>query len=476
MGETGMKPNIVLINCDDLGYGDLGCYGSKKNDTPVLDKLAAEGIRFTDFYMASPVCTPSRGGMMTGCYPPRIGFGSFDGEWVLFPGSPMGLHPSEVTIADLLKKAGYATMHVGKWHCGDQSEFLPTRHGFDEFYGLPYSNDMAPMELRPDMPPLPLLHGETVIEQQPDQCSLTERYVEKSVEFIRKNKEKPFFLYFAHMHVHLPLYAPAHFAKKSRNGDYGACVAAIDWAASAVIHELKEQGVYENTIIIFTSDNGSRDDFGESNGPLRGTKATTWEGGQRVPFIVHWKGHIQPGVNHELLASIDLLPSLARIAGVEPPADRLIDGLDASELLLGKAGKSPRDTFFYYMCNNLEAVREGDWKLHVSRRPNAGKPQDSMRGLVLEQPLSKINQEVRELYNLRDDIGETLNVYDQHPDLVERLMSKVDACRMDLGDTFTNTKPVRARPVGRVANPKPLAEYDENHPYIIALYDRNEAG
>ncbi|NLY37572.1 MAG: sulfatase-like hydrolase/transferase, partial [Tissierellia bacterium] len=201
-----MKPNIVLINCDDLGYGDLGCYGSKKNDTLAIDKLAKEGMKFTDFYAASPVCSPSRGALMTGCYPPRIGFGAFNGEWVLFPGDDVGLNPDEKSLASILKDAGYSTMHVGKWHCGDQPEFLPTRHGFDDYYGLPYSNDMAPMEARPTMPPLPLISGEEVIQEQPDQCSLTERYVEKSLEFIKKNKDKPFFLYFAHMHVHLPLY------------------------------------------------------------------------------------------------------------------------------------------------------------------------------------------------------------------------------------------------------------------------------
>lgn len=475
-GVNIMKPNIVLVVCDDLGYGDLGCYGSTKNDTPFLDKLAEEGMKFTDFYVASPVCTPSRGALMTGCYPPRIGFGSFDGEWVLFPGDSMGLNPNEVTMARMLKDAGYATMHIGKWHCGDQPEFLPTSHGFDDYFGLPYSNDMAPMEIRPDMPPLPLLRGEEVIQQQPDQCSLTERYVEKGIEFIRDNKDNPFFLYFAHMHVHLPLYAPAHFVKASRNGDYGACVAAIDWAMGAIVDALKRYGVYENTLIIFTSDNGSRNDFGESNGPLRGTKATTWEGGQRVPFIVHWKDKIPAGTSDEIVASIDLFPSLAKIAGGEIPSDRVIDGIDVSDLLLGKTKKSPRDTFFYYMCNNLEAVRVGDWKLHVSRRPGAGKPSSEHDGTKDSLPLTEGNVEVKELYNLREDIGETNNVYDEYPEIVAELMKKVEACREDLGDEFTKTKAKNNREVGRVENAKPLTTYDESHPYIIALYDRNEVG
>ena len=459
-----MKPNIVLFNCDDLGYGDLGCYGSTRNDTPVLDRLAREGRRFTSFYMASPVCSPSRGAMMTGCYPPRIGFGSFHGNWVLFPGDSIGLNPSEITIAKLLQDAGYATMHVGKWHCGDQPDFLPTRHGFDDYYGLPYSNDMGPSGLRPDLPPLPLLHGETVIEQQPDQCSLTERYVERSLAFIRANRDRPFFLYFAHMHVHLPLYAPAHFVKSSRNGDYGACVSAIDWAAGAVLYTLEMLGLRENTIVIFTSDNGSRNDFGESNGPLRGTKGTTWEGGQRVPFIVNWPGHIAPSVSDGLMASLDLYPTLARLCGAVIPTDRIIDGIDATGLLTGNTEESPRDTFFYYMCNYLEAVRSGNWKLHVSRSVSGTHPSDGQREPVFE------------LYDLSKDIAEENNVYSRNPQVVAALHAKMEDCRKDLGDESMGMPPTNARPVGRVENARPMTQYNPNHPYIIALYDRDEVG
>jgi len=471
-----MKPNIVLVNCDDLGYGDLGCYGSRKNDTPILDSLAKESTRFTDFYMASPVCSPSRGALMTGCYPPRIGFGSFHGEWVLFPGYDIGLNPKEITIASLLKKAGYSTMAIGKWHCGDQPEFLPTRHGFDEYYGLPYSNDMGVMEKRRTMPPLPLLQGEEVIQEQPDQRSLTERYVEKSIDFIRRNRNNPFFLYFAHMHVHLPLYASEIFVKKSRNGDYGACVAAIDWAMGALLHAAKKYGVYENTIFIFTSDNGSRNDFGESNGLLRGTKATTWEGGMRVPLIMHWKNHIPERTCKEIVAAMDLYPTIAKLSGVEIPSDRIIDGMDFSDLLLGKTEKSLRDTFFYYMCNNLEAVRVGDWKLHVSRRANAGRPSTEHNGTTSSIPVTDDNVEVKELYNLRSDISESHNIYSNHPDIVKEMMKKIENCRKDLGDTFSRTKGKNIREIGSVENAKPLTMYDENHPYIIALYDRNEVG
>ncbi len=469
------KPNVILINCDDLGYGDLSCYDSAEHSTPYLDGLAAQGRRFTDFYVGSSMCTPSRGCLLTGCYPPRIGFGEFNGEYVLFPGDDLGLNPEETSLARMFKNAGYNTLHVGKWHCGDQPGFLPTDHGFDDYYGLPFSNDMCRMTSRPHVPPLPLLHGSEVIQQQPDQSSLTERYVEKCVEFIRENSGAPFFLYLAHMHVHLPLYPAACFAAKSRNGDYGACVEAIDWSAGVLVSALKQCGIYEDTILIFTSDNGSRNDFGPSNGILRGTKATTYEGGLRVPFIVHWPGHISPGVSDGLFTAMDLYPTLAKIVGGTVPADRVIDGMDLSELLLGRTETSARDTFFYYMANNLEAVRSGDWKLHVSRRPGAGKPgpHDGTKGIHSQL---HNNLPVQELYNLRNDPGEMNNVYAQHPDIVASLMKKIEACRDDLGDTFTGKAGRNVRPAGRVENAKPLTEYDPEHPYIIAMYDRNEVG
>lgn len=473
------KPNVLLINCDDLGYGDLSCYGSSRNDTPYLDRLAEEGVRFTDFYMGSSMCTPSRGCMMTGCYPPRIGFGEFHGEWVLFPGHDIGLNPSEISLAKMFKNAGYATMHIGKWHCGDQPGFLPTDHGFDDYYGLPYSNDMGRMPMRPDSPPLPLLHGREVIEQQPDQCTLTERYVEKSVEFIRDHRDEPFFLYLAHMHVHLPLYVAPAFMEKSRNGAYGACVSAIDWSTGALIHALKRYGLYEDTIIIFTSDNGSRNDFGESNGQLRGSKATTFEGGFRVPLIVSWPGHTQAGVSHALMTSMDLYPTLAKIVGGTVPADRVIDGIEMTDQFLGLDLNSKRDTFFYYQGNNLEAVRVRNWKLFVCRRPNAGKPSEADRPTDEDKksPWSAIREApIAELYDLDSDAGETTNVYDAHPEIVAELMEKIVACREDIGDAYTRTRGKNVRPIGHVDNARLLTEYDPDHPYIIAMYDRNESG
>lgn len=442
-------------------------YGSAVNKTPALDRLAAEGMRFTDFYMASPVCSPSRGAMMTGCYPPRISFGSFvNGGVVLFPGDGIGLNQDEVTIAKMLKGRGYATKLVGKWHLGDQPEFLPTSHGFDSYYGIPFSNDHGRQARDPnpkaeiaykERPPLPLVRDTEVIQQQPDQAAITERYVEESVRYLREQKDGPFFLYLAHMHVHVPIYTPAHLERESENGIYGAAVMAIDWSVGVIMKELKRLGIDDNTVVMFTSDNGSRArDEGGSNAPLRGMKGTTWEGGQRVPFIIRWPGHVPAGeVCSELATSMDLFPTFARITGGELPSDRTIDGNDISGLILGEDDTStPYEEFFYYKQNSLEAVRAGKWKLHVR----------------------KADEEIRELYNLDSDVGETVNLFDAHPDIVKDLMGRLDRCRQDIGDDATGVTGENIRPIGRVDNPKPLTEYDPDHPYIIAMYDKPNRG
>ena len=382
---------------------------------------------------------------------------SFEGKGVLFPGQAVGLNPEEITIAKLLQDAGYTTKLVGKWHCGDQKEFLPTQHGFDSYYGLPYSNDMGRQFEEDSYPPLPLLRDEEVIQQQPDQTSLTERYVEECVRFIRENAKRSFFLYLAHMHVHVPIYVPDHFLRESKNGRYGAAVECIDWATGVILHELAQLGLEQDTLILFTSDNGSRcQGEGGSNGTLRGTKATTWEGGQRVPCLIRWPGKIPAGtVCQELTTAMDFYPTLTELGGAQVPQDRIIDGSSILPLMLnGGTGKSPHEVFFYYLRNTLEAVRDRKWKLHVR----------------------KGNQEIKELYDLQADPAETQNLYDSNPLVVKELTAKIDACRQDVGDEAQNIQGKNTRPIGRVDHPDTLTHYDPDHPYIIAMYDLKDRG
>jgi arylsulfatase A-like enzyme len=467
-------PNLLLINCDDLGYGDLGCYGSTLNETPALDSMAADGMRFTDFYMASPVCSPSRAALLTGCYPPRIGFGDFDGLPVLFPGHRMGLGADEVTIADVARLAGYATKLVGKWHCGDQLPFLPTRHGFDGWFGLPYSNDMGRQVWYDDtpplaelmaargmhlpvesMPPLPLVLDEEVLEAQPDQASLTARFVDEAVRFVRANRDRPFFLYLAHIYVHVPIYVLARFAQQSRNGPYGAAVASIDWATGVLLTELRRLGLDDDTLVIFTSDNGSRGRDGGSNSPLRGAKTTTWEGGMRVPCIARWPGRVPAGaVSSTLLTAMDLLPTFAALAGVDLPTPGAIDGRDASAILTGGEIDSPHDAFVYYRGNDLQCVRAGRWKLHVARG-----------GLAVE-----------ELYDLDRDVGETTDVHSSRPDVVAELLVHVERARRDLGDARLGIRGAGVRPPGIVDHAVTLTTFDASHPYYVAEYDLPDRG
>ena len=462
----GSRPNVLIINCDDLGYGDLGCYGSMRNATPRLDAMAAEGVRFTDFYQASAVCSPSRAALLTGCYPPRIGFGDFDGLPVLFPGQGIGLNPEERTIASVLKGAGYRTMMVGKWHCGDQPDFLPTNHGFDRYLGLPYSNDMGVQAGPPDilkwLPPLPLLDGEDVVELQPDQASLTGRYVSACLEFLREADDRPFFLYLAHLYVHLPIYVTEERLAASRNGPYGAAVESIDWATGVLLDELKHLGIDEETLVLFTSDNGSLGDrrpwgvggpLGGSNAPLRGSKGDTDEGGLRVPAVLRWPGTSVPGqVSSELLSSLEIMPSIAALAGAELP-QRPIDGLEAISALLGK-GASPRKDFAYYRGRNLEAVRGPRYKLRVSRD---GEPAE-------------------ELYDLATDVAEEHDLMAVARDEAAALRRVADGLRDRLGDARLDREGTEVRLPGRVQDPRPLGAADSDTPWVVAEYDLSDKG
>ncbi len=454
-GRTSTQPNIILINCDDLGYGDLACYGSQCNDTPHLDRLAAAGMRFTDFYMASPVCSASRAAMITGCYSQRIGFADCQ---VLFPGQKEGLSPKESTIARQLKQVGYDTKIVGKWHCGDQPEFLPTNHGFDEYFGIPYSNDMGRQVNNLNRPPLPLMRNDEVAQQQPDQRGTTERYVDECLQFMRRRRDNPFFLYLAHMYVHVPLFIPRQFLETSRNGAYGGAVACIDWAMGMIAAELQRLEIENDTLVIFTSDNGSRArDEGGSNGPLRGTKQQTWEGGQRVPCIMRWPGRIAPGSTcGGIASSIDLFATIAELTGAPLPEQTKLDSVSLADTLLAGAATA-RDEFVYYKNANLEAIRKGDWKLHFT------KPE--------WEADDNLDQESPQLFNLREDIGETINLADKHPEVVAQLDAAAECYRRALGDRRLNREGNEVRPAGICRNPRPLTKYDENHPYMIAYYD-----
>ncbi len=461
MRDPAQRPNILLINCDDLGWGDPGCYGHPLHRTPHLDRLAAEGTRFTSFCQAASVCSPSRGAMLTGCHPCRIGFDTFEGRGVLFPGQGVGLDPREETIAGVLRRAGYATRIVGKWHCGDQPAFLPTRHGFDSYYGLPYSNDMGIQRPGSIWPPLPLMRDEQVIEAQPDQRSLIFRYTEECLRLLRADRDRPFLLYLAHMHVHLPHYVAERFVAESANGRYGAAVAAIDWSTGVLLAELRALGLEAHTLVIFTSDNGSRCDHGPSNGPFRGTKATSWEGGWRVPFIARWPGQVPAGrVCDTFFSGMDLLPTCAALAGVARRSRLPIDGADVSPLFRGDEPAPPREAFPYYQGAFLDAVRRGCWKLHVGRHGR-----DAVPG-----PLT-------ELYDLETDPGESRDIAAAHPDVVRRLLADAGRFRAIFGDAATGAATGSARrAIGRVADPVPLTRFDPAHPYYQAMYDLDEAG
>lgn len=415
-------PNFVVVFADDLGYGDLGCYGHPTIRTPQLDRMANEGLRFTQFYSAAPVCTPARSALLTGRYPVRSGM--YGPRRVLFPDSPGGLQPADMTLATVLKQHGYRTACIGKWHLGHLPQYLPTSHGFDQYFGIPYSNDMgadtAGGRLR-RWPKLPLLRDAEIVEEEPDQRLLTERYTEASIAFIRSaaNEGKPFFLYLPHTMPHVPLFASEKFAGQSPRGLYGDVVETIDWSMGEILQTLRELGLAENTLVFFTSDNGpwlEMRDSGGTAGLLRGGKGSTWEGGMREPAIAWWPSRVPAGkVTTELASTLDLWPTCLALAQIAPPADYVQDGIDISATLL-RGEASPRDVLLFYRDDNLMAIRKGPWKLHFMTQAGYGQREPETH----DPPL---------LFHLDHDPGEQHNVAAQHADVVTDLLKSAETAR-----------------------------------------------
>lgn len=479
------KPNFIVINIDDLGYADIGPFGSKLNRTPNLDRMAKEGRKLTCFY-AAPVCSPSRSALMTGCYPKRV----LPIPGVLFPAGAVGLNPKERTVAEVLKDAGYATACVGKWHLGDQPEFLPTAQGFDYYLGIPYSNDMglrsegsksdlgvpipetvaaaSPEAMKAsqggdetglkgnNQPPLPLVENTKVIARvkQDEQQAIVETYTTAALKFIQANQGKPFFLYLPHNAVHFPLYPGKAWAGKSPNGLYSDWVEEVDWSVGQVLDTLRELKLDSKTLVIFTSDNGGT--TRAVNAPLRGNKGSTWEGGMRVPTVAWWPGKIPAGTSTDAITGmLDILPTLAKLGGGKAPADRKLDGMDISPVLLGEPKAKGHDVFHFFRGFTLEAIRSGSWKLHFGTGAPAANPNAKKKAAPKANPNAP--PATLQLFNLDTDIGESQNVADAHPDVVKRLQSLAETVNADLGRKDIGPG---VRPLGRVANPQPLISAD----------------
>ncbi len=434
-------PNVVVIFADDLGYADLGTTGAKGWTTPNLDRMATEGVRFTNFYVAQPVCSASRAALLTGCYPNRVGI-----HGALSPKSMHGLAQTETTLGELVKSKGYTTAAIGKWHLGHLPRHLPPQHGFDRYFGLPYSNDMWPHHPEAKQgtyPSLPLLDGDRVIDADVSpatQATLTRRYTEQAVQFIQGAKQQPFLLYLAHSFPHVPLFVGEQYKGTSKQGVYGDVIQEIDWSVGEVLKAIKAAGAEENTLIVFTSDNGPWLSYGNHAGsalPFREGKGTVFEGGVRVPMIARWPGTIPAGrVQNEPAMTIDILPTVATLIGAELPKTR-IDGKSIAPLLRCEPdAKSPQAAYwFYYGTNELQAIRAGQWKLmlpHTARSMLGQTPgADGKPGRYRPLKLGL------ELYNLDTDPGETTNVAEQNPDVVKRLMLEVEIARTELGDSLT---------------------------------------
>jgi arylsulfatase len=445
------KPtNFILIYLDDVGYGDIALTGAIGYSTPNLDKMAASGIFFSRYYSPQAVCSASRAGILTGCYPNRVGFrGALDHT------AKTGINSEEETIAEVLKKKGYATAAFGKWHLGHHKQFLPTNNGFDEYFGIPYSNDMWPNHptSKNYYPPLPLIEGEEVVKTNPDQSQFTTDFTERTIQFIQKHKTKPFFVYLAHPMAHVPLFVSDKFKGKSQQGLYGDVMMEIDWSVGQIMNILKELNLEENTLLIFTSDNGPWLNYGNhagSSGGLREGKGTTYEGGQRVPCLMMWKGVISPGtVNSNLVAGMDILPTIAEIAGAPIP-EKKIDGVNILPLLKGEKVEPPRKSFYYYYRNNnLEAVQNGQWKLvfpHNGRTYVGFEPgKDGLAGGANENSAVPAG-----LYDLRRDPGERYNVMEFNPEIVRELEKMASEAREDLGDDLTGNTGKNRRESGKI--------------------------
>lgn len=453
-------PNIVIIFTDDQGYADVGVFGATGFTTPNLDRMAGEGMRFTDWYVSQAVCSASRAALMTGCYSNRVGI-----LGALGPNSRIGISAAETTIAEVCKSRGYATAIYGKWHLGHHPQFLPLQHGFDEYFGLPYSNDMWPrhpdyVDLPADSakrkqgyPDLPLIEGNDIKIPEvtgEHQAQLTTWYTEHAVDFIGRNKDQPFFLYVPHSMPHVPLFVSDKFKGKSEQGMYGDVIMEIDWSVGEILRAIRDNGLDDNTLVIFTTDNGPWISYGNhagSAGPLREAKGTMFDGGCRTPCIMRWPGKIPAGTEcHEVAATIDILPTVAKLIGAELPRQK-IDGLDIWPLMSGQAGaESPHDVYYCYYGEQLQAVRSGQWKLHFPHgyRTLAGRP-GGKDGRPAPYSQAKIELE---LFDLQSDIGESIDVKQQHPDVVARLQELADAMRDDLGDQ--GKKGNGERPPGRV--------------------------
>lgn len=438
--KKDVKPNFIIINIDDLGYSEVEPFGCEVNLTPNISKMAEEGTLLTSFYAASARCSPARAALLTGCYPPRVGLGMGSEFVVLMPGDTLGINEEEVTLAEHLKSAGYATACIGKWHLGDQPEFLPENHGFDYYYGIPYSNDMWPQLRRFNFPPLPLLRGHEVIDTintEKKQSLLCQQFTDEAIAFIEKNSDNPFFLYLPHSFIHTPRIARDSFLLVTPNPDKntGGVISEIDHSVGQILAALKDLEIDNNTMVWFMSDNGGTSET--ANYPLRGTKGSYWEGGFRVPGIVRWPDKIPAGKRLDgIVTQIDIYPTLASFAGLTAPKGQITDGIDVSGYLTGKEKASPREVFYYYNENDLSAVRYQNWKLFYSGQ----------------------------LYNLEDDIGEENDVSQQNPEIVSILNGYLEMIRKDIGDARLGIKGENIRPAGKKT---------ENLKFIIPATDED---